>query len=157
MKYEKISNNSSRYIITCYLLIAIILNICLGFLAIISDIVFEVKFKLTLNFIFLTINIFLYIWEFLISTIVIKNYKFTVTNKKIEVISGAIIISRKIMLVNRVYKIEIKRGIIGRIFKVASVKFYSSGGCVNLKYVDYSMTYDIEQTVKKGMKAIYGR
>ena len=52
MKYEKISNNSSRYIITCYLLIAIILNICLGFLAIISDIVFEVKFKLTLNFIF---------------------------------------------------------------------------------------------------------
>ena len=118
MKYEKISNNSSRYIITCYLLIAIILNICLGFLAIISDIVFEVKFKLTLNFIFLTINIFLYIWAFLISTIVIKNYKFTVTNKKIEVISGAIIISRKIMLVNRVYKIEIKRGIIGRIFKV---------------------------------------
>lgn len=157
MKYEKISNNSSRYIITCYLLIAIILNICLGFFAIISDIVFEVKFKLTLNFIFLTINIFLYIWAFLISTIVIKNYKFTVTNKKIEVISGAIIISRKIMLVNRVYKIEIKRGIIGRIFKVASVGFYSSGGCVNLKYVDYSMTYDIEQTVKKGMKAIYGR
>lgn len=157
MKYEKISNNSSRYIITCYLLIAIILNICLGFLAIISDIVFEVKFKLTLNFIFLIINIFLYIWAFLISTIVIKNYKFTVTNKKIEVISGAIIISRKIMLVNRVYKIEIKRGIIGRIFKVASVRFYSSGGCVNLKYVDYSMTYDIEQTVKKGMKAIYGR
>lgn len=157
MKYEKISNNSSRYIITCYLLIAIILNICLGFLTIISDIVFEVKFKLTLNFIFLTINIFLYIWAFLISTIVIKNYKFTVTNKKIEVISGAIIISRKIMLVNRVYKIEIKRGIIGRIFKVASVRFYSSGGCVNLKYVDYSMTYDIEQTVKKGMKAIYGR
>lgn len=149
MKYEKISNNSSRYIITCYLLIAIILNICFGFLAIISDIVFEVKFKLTLNFIFLTINIFLYIWAFLISTIVIKNYKFTVTNKKIEVISGAIIISRKIMLVNRVYKIEIKRGIIGRIFKVASVRFYSSGGCVNLKYVDYSMTYDIEQTVKK--------
>lgn len=157
MKYEKISNDSSRYIITCYLLIAIILNICFGFLAIISDIVFEVKFKLTLNFIFLTINIFLYIWAFLISTIVIKNYKFTVTNKKIEVISGAIIISRKIMLVNRVYKIEIKRGIIGRIFKVASVRFYSSGGCVNLKYVDYSMTYDIEQTVKKGMKAIYGR
>lgn len=157
MKYEKISNNSSRYIITCYLLIAIILNICLGFLAILSDIVFEVKFKLTLNFIFLTINIFLYIWAFLISTIVIKNYKFTVTHKKIEVISGAIIISRKIMLVNRVYKIEIKRGIIGRIFKVASVRFYSSGGCVNLKYVDYSMTYDIEQTVKKGMKAIYGR
>ena len=157
IKYEKISNDSSRYIITCYLLIAIILNICFGFLAIISDIVFEVKFKLTLNFIFLTINIFLYIWAFLISTILIKNYKFTVTNKKIEVISGAIIISRKIMLVNRVYKIEIKRGIIGRIFKVASVRFYSSGGCVNLKYVDYSMTYDIEQTVKKGMKAIYGR
>ena len=85
MKYEKISNNSSRYIITCYLLIAIILNICLGFLAIISDIVFEVKFKLTLNFIFLTINIFLYIWAFLISTIVIKNYKFTVKNKKIDI------------------------------------------------------------------------
>ena len=34
MKYEKISNNSSRYIITCYLLIAIILNICLDSFAI---------------------------------------------------------------------------------------------------------------------------
>ena len=70
MKYEKISNNSSRYIITCYLLIAIILNICLGFLAIISDIVFEVKFKLTLNFIFLnvqSINLVQIISSFVIS------------------------------------------------------------------------------------------
>ena len=157
MKYEKISNNSSRYIITCYLLIAIILNICLGFLAIISDIVFEVKFKLTLNFIFLTINIFLYIWAFLISTIVIKNYKFIVTHKKIEVISGAIIISRKIMLVNRVYKIEIKRGIIGRIFKVASIKFFSSGGSVKLNYIDYDKVDIIEENIRKALDNIYGK
>ena len=61
------------------------------------------------------------------------------------------------MLVNRVYKIEIKRRIIGRIFKVASIKFYSSGGSVRLNYVDYMDVNNLEETVRKGMKVIYGR
>ena len=85
------------------------------------------------------------------------NYANAVTQNKIEVISGALIISRKIMLVNRVYKIEIKRRIIGRIFKVANIKFYSSGGSIRLNYVDYMDVNNLEETVRKGMKVIYGR
>lgn len=157
MKYVKISKNSSRYVSIIYLFIAILLNIFLLVLTILSDIFLNGKYILTLNFVFLTINICIYIWAFLISTIITKNYRYAVTHNKIEVISGALIISRKIMLVNRVYKIEIKRRIIGRIFKVASIKFYSSGGSVRLNYVDYMDVNNLEETVRKGMKVIYGR
>ncbi len=157
MKYVKISKNSSKYVSIIYLFIAILLNIFLLILTILSDIFLNGKYTLTLNFLFLTINICIYIWAFLISTIIIKNYRYAVTQNKIEVISGALIISRKIMLVNRVYKIEIKRRIIGRIFKVANIKFYSSGGSIRLNYVDYMDVNNLEETVRKGMKVIYGR
>lgn len=156
MKYRGISKNSSKYIFTLYLLIAILLNILLMVIAIILDIIVDVKYKIVMNLLILTFTIGIYIWAFLISNILIKNYRYSVTHNKIETVKGAFIVSRKIMLVSRVYKIEIKRSIIGRIFKVASIKFFSSGGNIKLNYIDYDDVDIIEENVRKAVSNIYG-
>ena len=157
MKYRGISKNSSRYVLVLYLLIAILLNIILIVTAVTIDIIFDVKYKIVMNLLVLTFTIGIYIWAFLVSNILIKNYRYVVTHNKIEIVKGAFIVSRKIMLVNRVYKIEIKRGIIGRIFKVASIKFYSSGGSVKLNYIDYDKVDIIEENIRKALDNIYGK
>lgn len=157
MKYRGISKNSSRYVFVLYLLIAILLNIILIVTAVTIDIIFDVKYKIVMNLLVLTFTIGIYIWAFLVSNILIKNYRYLVTHNKIETVKGAFIVSRKIMLVSRVYKIEIKRGIIGRIFKVASIKFFSSGGSVKLNYVDYDKVDIIEENVRKALDSIYGK
>lgn len=157
MKYRGISKNSSRYVFVLYLLIAILLNIILIVTAVTIDIIFDVKYKIVMNLLVLTFTIGIYIWAFLVSNILIKNYRYIVTHNKIEIVKGAFIVSRKIMLVNRVYKIEIKRGIIGRIFKVASIKFFSSGGSVKLNYIDYDKVDIIEENVRKALDNIYGK
>lgn len=157
MKYRGISKNSSRYVLVLYLLIAILLNIILIVTAVTIDIIFDVKYKIVMNLLVLTFTIGIYIWAFLVSNMLIKNYRYLVTHNKIETVKGAFIVSRKIMLVSRVYKIEIKRGIIGRIFKVASIKFFSSGGSVKLNYVDYDKVDIIEENVRKALDNIYGK
>ena len=157
MKYRGISKNSSRYVFVLYLLIAILLNIILIVTAVTIDIIFDVKYKIVMNLLVLTFTIGIYIWAFLVSNILIKNYRYIVTHNKIEIVKGAFIVSRKIMLVNRVYKIEIKRGIIGRIFKVASIKFFSSGGSVKLNYIDYDKVDIIEENIRKALDNIYGK
>lgn len=157
MKYRGISKNSSRYVFVLYLLIAILLNIILIVTAVTIDIIFDVKYKIVMNLLVLTFTIGIYIWAFLVSNILIKNYRYLVTHNKIETVKGAFIVSRKIMLVSRVYKIEIKRGIIGRIFKVASIKFFSSGGSVKLNYIDYDKVDIIEENMRKALDNIYGK
>lgn len=157
MKYRGISKNSSRYVFVLYLLIAILLNIILIVTAVTIDIIFDVKYKIVMNLLVLTFTIGIYIWAFLVSNILIKNYRYVVTHNKIEIVKGAFIVSRKIMFVNRVYKIEIKRGIIGRIFKVASIKFFSSGGSVKLNYIDYDKVDIIEENMRKALDNIYGK
>lgn len=157
MKYRGISKNSSRYVLVLYLLIAILLNIILIVTVVTIDIIFDVKYKIVMNLLVLTFTIGIYIWAFLVSNILIKNYRYLVTHNKIETVKGAFIVSRKIMLVSRVYKIEIKRGIIGRIFKVASIKFFSSGGSVKLNYVDYDKVDIIEENLRKALDNIYGK
>ena len=103
------------------------------------------------------IIIFIYLIAFLRSNSLINNYRYCVTNSKVEVIKGVLLVSRKIMMINRMFKIEIKIGIIGRVFKVACVKFYSNGGNIKICYIDYEEVENVENIVKKGMNLTYER
>ena len=64
---------------------------------------------------------------------------------------------KKIMYINRVYEIEIKRSILGRIFKIASIKFFSNGGYIKINYIDYNIVDDLVMKVKKEMSVSYER
>lgn len=156
MKYQCVSKKSSNYIFTLYLLIAILLNVFIIIISIVIDIIINVKYKIVINLLVLTFTILIYLWAFLVSNALIKNYRYIITNKNIETIKGSIVVTKNIININKINKIEIKRGIIGRIFKVASIKFFSNGGNLKLNYVDYNQIDKIDENVRKAINITYG-
>lgn len=155
MKYRRISSKANRYILTIHLLIAICLNFIFLLISIFLAIFIENDYKIVVNFIGISFTIFIYLWAFLRANILINNYRYCITHNKVEVIRGALIISRKIMMLSKIFKIEIKRGIIGRMFKVACIKFYSNGGSIKVCYIDYDDVERAEEIVKKRMELEY--
>lgn len=151
MKYIGISKSEYKYILVIQLLIAVFVNILMLVISVVLDIFIDIKFKIIINLLEISLTIFLYIWAFLITNTLTTNYKYLVDNKKIEVMYGSVIVLRKIMLLKRIYKIEIKRSILGRIFKVASIKCFSSGGNIKIKYIDYEKVDDVYYKIKEGM------
>ncbi len=151
MRYIGISKSEYKYILVIHLLIAGLVNSLLLVISIVMDIFFDLKFKILINLLEISFTIFLYIWSFLITNTLTTNYKYLVDSKKVEVIHGSVIVSRKIMLLKRIYKVEIKRSILGRIFKVASIKCFSSGGNIKIKYIDYEKVDDVYYKIKEGM------
>lgn len=151
MKYIGVSKSEYKYILVTNLLIAILVNVLLLVISVVLDIFFDIKFKIIINLLEISFTIFLYIWAFLITNTITTNYKYLVDRKKVEVIHGSVIVSRKIMLLKRIYKVEIKRSILGRIFKVASIKCFSSGGNIKIKYIDYEKVDDVYYKIKEGM------
>lgn len=149
MKYKKISTKASKYILTTHLLLAILINIIILIVSFIIEILIDNRFEIAFNFIGISFIICIYITAFLRANSLINNYRYCVTQNKIEVIKGVLIVSRKIMLVNRIFKIEVKRGIIGRLFKVACIKFYSNGGSIKICYIDYDEVEIVENVIKK--------
>lgn len=157
MKYKKISSKANRYIITINLLVATFLNVVFLIISIIFESFIQINYKITINFIGISFIIFIYLTAFLRSNSLINNYRYCVTHNRVEVIKGVLIVSRQIMFINRIFKIDIKRGIIGRLFKVACIKFYSDGGSIKICYIDYDEVEQIEEIVKKGMCLRYER
>lgn len=155
MKYRKISPKANRYILIIHLLVAIFLNIAFLFISILLEMFIQTNYKIAINFIGISFIIFIYLTAFLRANSLITNYRYCVTDNKVEVIKGVLIVSRKIMLVNKIFKIEIKRGIIGRLFKVACIKFYSNGGNIKICYIDYDEVDAVEDIIKKGMYLRY--
>lgn len=157
MEYKGVSKNANKYILTIYILIAIAINFLIILSCIVIETLFDFKYMIVINLLAISFTIFAYMWAFLVSSSIASRYKYCVTKNKVEVIKGAMIISRKIMLVNKVYKIEITRGVIGRIFKVVSIKFHSGGGSIKINYIDYNEAERINEVVKKGMYNSYGK
>lgn len=149
MSYIKTSENINRYILTVFISIAIMINIIIIILVFTLENYITIKYKVTLNFIAISISIYIYIWVFLISTSKFNNYMYCINNGKIEVIEGALIISRKIMPVEKIYKVEVIKGVIGRIFKVGSIKFISSGADIKIKYIDYENIDEFLKQIRK--------
>lgn len=157
MEYKKVSKSANKYILAVHLNIAIFFNILFFILLVIIGVLVDEKFSLVLNFIGVSFIILSYLWSVLRANSIINNYSYLVNSKKIEITYGALILSKKIMSVDKVFKIEIKRGILGRIFRVACIKFHSNGGSVKICYVDYEEVENVVNIVKEGMNLKYGR
>lgn len=151
MYYNKLSENSAKYIFTIYLLLAILINLVIIALSIIVESMVELKYKLVFNLVLISVIIIIYIFSILKSTLLISNYSYIINDNKIESIRGAFIVKRDIMLLKNVYKIEINRRIISRIFKVADIKFISCGGTIKLKYIGYDKLNKIENIIQERM------
>lgn len=152
MEYERISKMANKYVLVVHLMTAIFLNVVIIVGAIVLEDYIPNSFKITINYLGISCIIFVYLWAFLRTNSIILNYKYRVSNEFVEVIHGAVVVSRRMMRIDKIIKIETKRGIIGRIFKVACIKFSSNGRGIKICFIDYENIDKIECVVKNKME-----
>lgn len=82
-----------------------------------------------------------------------KRYKYLVTDEKIEVKKGLFLITRSIILVERVQKIEISSGPIDRKYNLANVNIFTAAGLVDIKFLDNKKAEEITKQINELLKA----
>ena len=82
-----------------------------------------------------------------------QRYKYLVTDEKIEVKKGLFLITRSIILVKRVQKIEISSGPIDRKYNLANVNIFTAAGMVDIKFLDNKEAEEITTQINELLKA----
>lgn len=82
-----------------------------------------------------------------------NRYKYLVTADKIEVKKGLFLITRSIIQIKRVQKVEISDGPIDRKFALANVNIFTAAGVVDIKFLNKieaeSITEEINDLLKE--------
>ena len=64
-----------------------------------------------------------------------NRYKYLITDEKIEVKKGLFLITRSIIQIKRIQKIEISDGPVDRKFSLANVNIFTAAGIVDIKFL----------------------
>ena len=65
-----------------------------------------------------------------------QRYKYLVTDEKIEVKKGLFIITKSIIQIKRIQKIELSNGPIDRHYHLSNVNIYTAAGVVDIKFLN---------------------
>lgn len=136
MNYVKISDKSDKYIFTIIMLISSIILILLFILNYILEAYVNEKLCYIVYAAILACIVVTMILVLILPKIIKLNFGYYIDENKIEVISGIIFLSQKIVLLKNVYKVIIKKKIIGRIFGISSFSLVTSAGTVKIYFLD---------------------
>ena len=117
-----------------------LLNFDKDFMKIIAIIIASIIFVLVL------LDIFLF------PVIRYNRYKYLVTEEKIEVKKGLFLITRSIIQIKRVQKIEISDGPIDRKFNLANVNIFTAAGVVDIKFLNKEEAETITEEINALLK-----
>lgn len=76
-----------------------------------------------------------------------NRYKYLITNEKIEVKEGLFFITRTIILIKKVQKIEINDGPIDRKFNLSNVNIFTAAGMTQIKFLDKNEAENITNQI----------
>lgn len=76
-------------------------------------------------------------------------YRYILTEEELEVREGILVITREIVPIERVHKIEVNAGPIDRMFGLAKVKVVTAGGEVTARFLEEEKAQAIADTLKK--------
>lgn len=144
MKYNKISEKSEKYIFTTILAFSIIILIISFFINFIIEKTLDTKYCYIVYAVILLDIIITMILIYCLPKIIYRNFGYYLDDEKLETKSGVIFLNRKIVLLKNVYKIVIKKKIIGRIFGISSLTLVTSAGDVKVSFLD-----------EKGLDSLY--
>lgn len=136
MNYVKISDKSDKYIFTIIMLISSIILILLFILNYILETYINEKLCYIVYATIFTCIVITMILVSILPKIIKLNFGYYIDENKIEVISGIIFLSQKIVLLKNVYKVIIKKKIVGRIFGISSFSIVTSAGTVKIYFLD---------------------
>ncbi|HKK95070.1 MAG TPA: PH domain-containing protein [Anaerovoracaceae bacterium] len=83
-----------------------------------------------------------------------KRYKYRITDEEIDVIEGFLWITRKIVPIERLHKIEIAQGPIDRMYNLAKVEVTTAGGDITIRFLEKKIAEEIAATLKTRINEI---
>ena len=81
-------------------------------------------------------------------------YRYSINDECIDIQEGYLFVTRHIVPIERLHKLQTQRGPIDRIFKVAKVKVTTAGGDVIIRFVDEELAEKIADTLKTRINQI---
>jgi hypothetical protein len=137
--------NCMRLAAAVFFVITLIISIIL------SIFLWEVKWLVISLSVLLVIEL---IFVIFIPIIRYKRYKYRITDEEIDVIEGFIWITRRIVPIERLHKIEISQGPIDRMYKLAKVEVTTAGGDVTIRFLEREKAEEIAATLKNRINEI---
>lgn len=136
MEYNKISVKSKEYVVCLIILMYIAyLIMCVCTCALLKYFDFP-KYVYLFSGLTLIVTIITIILIIRIPELIYKSFGYYIDNKKVESRSGIFITSTKIVTFKNIYKLEIKKNIISRIFKISTLILSTKAGNIKIYMLD---------------------
>lgn len=81
-------------------------------------------------------------------------YRYKIDDESIDIIEGYIFVTRSIVPINRLHKLEIIQGPYDKIFNVAKVNVTTAGGDVTIRFLETEKADKITESLKKKINEI---
>lgn len=81
-------------------------------------------------------------------------YKYSINEECIDIVEGYIFVSREIIPIERLHKLETQRGPIDRMFKVAKLIVTTAGGDATIRFLEEEKADQIAEYLKKRINQI---
>ena len=160
MRYSKIPDKAKWYIRTVifvlFLCALLVLYILKTFLTKTIDITKYIPFYIDVVLIFKIISAILFIVTILLvvflPNLIGKNYGFYTDEHFFKIKSGVIFKTISIVLVKDVYKVSVKKKLIGRIFGISSITLSTSAGNIKINFLDNKKRESLFNNITYAMK-----
>lgn len=152
MEYNKLNSNSkkvwfiARSITT--VIIAVILFVGEWFLKYHFHINWVIEFNFYINIVFSIIMLLLLLNTFLYPIIEYKQWKYVITDDKVDFTEGIFWRKRTIIPIIRIQHIRVEEGPINRLFKLANVEIVTAGGTHKIPNLDIVKAEEISEYLK---------
>ena len=160
MRYNKIPNKAKWYIRTVivilFLCTVLVLYILKTLLTTTIDVNKYIPFYIDVFLLFKIISAIFFVVSVLLviflPNLICKNYGFLADEHFFKVKSGIIFKTISIVLVKDVYKVSVKKKLIGRIFDISSITLYTSAGNIKINFLDNKKREALFNNITYAMK-----
>lgn len=160
MRYSKIPDKAKWYIrtviVVLFLCALIVLYILKTLLTTTIDITKYIPFNIDIVLVFKVISTILFIVAILLviflPNLIRKNYGFYTDEHFFKIKSGVIFKTISIVLVKDVYKVSVKKKLIGRIFGISSITLSTSAGNIKINFLDNKKREALFNNITYAMK-----
>lgn len=160
MRYNKIPNKAKWYIRTvigvlflCALIVLYILKTLLTTTININNYIpFNIDIVLVFKVISAILSVVAILLVIFLPNLIRKNYGFFTDEHFFKIKSGVIFKTISIVLVKDVYKVSVKKKLIGRIFDISSITLSTSAGNIKINFLDNKKRETLFNNITYAMK-----
>ena len=100
------------------------------------------------------VSVIVLIYVIVAPQIFFRHYKYILTSDKIDVLRGVLIIRRTVVPIERVHQVEVTRGPINNLLKLANVTVTTAGGIAKIQFLDLPVAENIAEELNKFINTI---